>query len=229
MRPRVLVGASFLAAAAVAFNNLRPPLGGAAYVGVNLFVGVVIGFLVLVWFKSDAGELGLRGNRPEIVLKSGLASMLLVAPLFVLVMFESSAHWVADDRAAGLSVPAVVWHAVIRIPLGTALFEEFVFRGVLFGIISRRGRMVGAIASSVSFGLWHIRPALGVVDANAHGADAAVVTLWVVAVVFVTSIAGMVFCWLRVKGGGIGAPVAFHAGINSLSLIAAAIAHEQIS
>jgi uncharacterized protein len=223
-----LLGAFLLAAALVALNNLRPGLGGVRYMGVNLLVGGILGLISIALLASDSLELGLRGNRPRVVAAAGSAAVILVAPLFLLAAFEPTARWIADDRVAGLDSSDLAFHALIRIPVGTALFEEFVFRGALFGLLSRRGQLFGAVASSVPFGLWHIRPTLNVIDANAPDAGALSAGVAVTAAVLMTTTAGLAFCWLRVKGRGIAAPVALHAGLNSLALLAAALAHRQL-
>jgi membrane protease YdiL (CAAX protease family) len=56
----------------------------------------------------------------------------------------------------------------------------------------------------------------------------ALVGLFVTGAVAITAAAGLAFWWFRIKGRGIWAPVAFHAGVNSLSLVVAAIAHRQL-
>jgi membrane protease YdiL (CAAX protease family) len=223
------MGAFVLAAALVAYNNLRPELHGATYVTVNLLVGVVLGTIALGLLRSDPRELGIAGNLSGVAVKTGVATMVLVAPLYVLALYEPSAQLIADERVAELSAWHVAFQALVRIPLGTALFEEFAFRGVLYGVFSRRGFLFAAVASSVPFGLWHIRPTLEVIDANAPDAHAAIVGLLVLAAVMVTAGAGLGFCWLRTRGGGIWAPTVLHAGINSLALVAAAIAHGQLA
>jgi CAAX protease family protein len=223
------MGAFVLAAALVAYNTLRPELHGATYVTVNLTVGVVLGVIALRLLRSNPRELGIEGNSSRVAAMAGVASVVLVAPLYVLALLEPTAQLIADERVAELSDSQVAFQALIRIPLGTALFEEFAFRGVLFGVFSRRGFLFGAVASSVPFGLWHIRPALEVVDANAPDAHASLVGLLVVSAVVVTAAAGVGFCWLRRIGGGILAPTVLHAGVNSLSLVASAIAHARLA
>ena len=196
--------------------------------GVNLLVGGIVAMTSIALLGSDPSELGLTGNRPRIVAAAGAAAVILVAPLLLLAAFEPTARLVADDRAANLDASDLAFHALVRIPLGTALFEEFVFRGALFGLLSRRGHLFGAIASSVPFGLWHIRPTFAVIDANAPDADVISAGVAVSAAVLITTAAGMAFCWLRVKGRGIAAPFVLHAGLNSLALVAAGLAHRQL-
>jgi hypothetical protein len=51
----------------------------------------------------------------------------------------------------------LAWQVLIRIPVGTALFEETMFRGVLYGAWRRTMRWwQAAILSSVAFALWHV-------------------------------------------------------------------------
>jgi membrane protease YdiL (CAAX protease family) len=194
-------------------------------VTVNLTVGSLLGVVAVGVFGSSPRELGFHASRWGVVAAAGAAAVALAAPLYLLALFESSASLVADERAADLSASEVAFEALVRIPFGTALFEEFAFRGVLFGLFARRGKFFGTIASSAAFGLWHIRPTIEVVDANALHAQAQLVTLLVVGAVVVTGVAGLAFCWLRIRGGGIWAPAVLHAAVNSLSLVAAVVAH----
>ena len=112
----------------------------------------------------------------------------------------------------------MLYQVLLRIPIGTALFEELAFRGVLFGMLARRGSIRGAaVGSSLLFGLWHVAPTLAALDTNAAGdlgkgsfTMAAVVTGGVAA----TALAGMGFVWLRLRGGSLVTPVVVHAAFN---------------
>jgi membrane protease YdiL (CAAX protease family) len=214
-----------LAGALVAYNNFRPELGPVSYVGVNSLVGIALGGIALAPLHSNARELGLVGNRPRVVLAVGSAAVAVALPLFALAVSDSTAHFVADERAAGLDGAQIAFQALIRIPIGTALFEEFAFRGVLLGLFSRRGRVFGVVASSVAFGLWHMRPTVEVIEANSSETSVWATTALVGAAVVATGLAGAALCWLRRRGGGVAAPWAFHAVMNSLALVAATIAH----
>jgi membrane protease YdiL (CAAX protease family) len=218
-----------VAGALVAYNNFRPELGPVSYVGVNSLLGFALGGIALGPLRSNTRELGLAGNRPRVVLAAGSAAVAVALPLFVLAAFDSTARFVADERAAGLDGRQIAFQALIRIPIGTALFEEFAFRGVLLGLFSRRGTLFGTVASSIAFGLWHIRPTVEAIEANTSTASAAATAAIVMAAVVITGVAGTALCWLRVRGGGIAAPWVFHAVLNSLSLVAATIAHRNAS
>jgi uncharacterized protein len=126
-----------------------------------------------------------------------------------------------DERvAAGGDVATLLHEALLAIPIGTVVFEEVAFRGVLLALLARRLSMRGAVVvSSVLFGLWHIRPTLGAAEANDLGglATTGVVLLAVVA----TTVAGGIFCALRLHSGHVVAPVLVHLAINDTSYVLA--------
>lgn len=119
----------------------------------------------------------------------------------------------------------LAYESVVRIPLSTALTEEVLFRGVLFGLFMHSyGALLGAIYSSVVFGVWHILPSQQ--GLQNRGGDAVIInrttrSFYALANVVSTSIAGMLFCWLRVLAGSILAPWLVHWTINSAALLAA--------
>ena len=129
----------------------------------------------------------------------------------------------ADRRATGISGLGLAYETLIRIPLGTALFEEVAFRGVLLAAAADRWSLVSAVVvSSVVFGLWHIGPGLVTLRLNEPGLSVAGQILGVAAMVGVTTVAGVVFCWLRIVSGSLLAPIVAHWSTNALGLLAAA-------
>jgi membrane protease YdiL (CAAX protease family) len=71
------------------------------------------------------------------------------------------------DRRAALAPRELAWQTLVRIPVGTAAFEELAFRGVLYGLLHRAGgKRVALAGSSVAFGLWHVGPALAALRLN---------------------------------------------------------------
>jgi uncharacterized protein len=205
-------------------NNLLAP---GAYV---LTCVVAAGLLLLVARRDGCGwsELGLgrASLRPGLRWSAALVAVVL-AGMAVAVALPVTRPAFVDARAAGLSGAAVLWRALVRIPLGTALLEEVAFRGVLYALLARRyGLWPAGVASSLLFGLWHVLPSLGLRDANAVvgglfgegplGAAAAVV-----AAVAGTAAAGVVFCELRRRSGSLLAPFALHSALNGASLAVA--------
>jgi uncharacterized protein len=201
-------------------------LGDRFYVGRNL----LLTFLLLVLARAvglTTSDLGLgridlaRGRR------WGLAAVAVVAVVLGLAVgvadrFQPVAALLGDQRAS-LPSAEVAYQAAVRIPLGTALFEEVAFRGVLLALFVRTmGIWRATVTSSVVFGLWHVAPAIvalrinGVVPASAGGVGA------VVSTVLVTTVAGVLFCLLRWRSGSLLAPVLAHWATNALGLVAAA-------
>jgi uncharacterized protein len=175
------------------------------------------------WSELGLGRASLRpGLRWSAVLVGAVLAGVAVAAALPVARpaFE-------DARAAGLSGAAVLWRALVRIPLGTALLEEVAFRGVLYALLARRYGLRWAVAaSSLLFGLWHVLPSLELRNANAVvgglfgpgplGAAAAVA-----GAVAGTAAAGVAFCELRRRSGSLLAPFALHWSLNGASLAVA--------
>ena len=127
-----------------------------------------------------------------------------------------------DQRIASLDGREVAYQALIRIPVGTALWEEIAFRGVLQAALRRVMSDTAAIVvTSGVFGAWHIRPTLQALRANGlagrRGRAAAGVTAGVVA----TTADGVLFSWLRERSGSLTAPILLHVATNSGGLVTA--------
>jgi membrane protease YdiL (CAAX protease family) len=118
--------------------------------------------------------------------------------------------------------------AFLLIPLGTVLFEEVAFRGVLWALLRRwRGTRTATAVSSALFGLWHVLPSLGLAGDNeaigstvGKGSTGQVVA--VLGTVAFTGLAGVVFCELRRRSGSLLAPAGLHWATNGLGVLAAA-------
>lgn len=152
------------------------------------------------------------------VAAAGVAAVVLAAG----VAIPSLRPLFADQRVAGLGPGLLAYRTLIRIPLGTALLEEFAFRGVLFGAWRRiAGPLQAAAGSSVIFGLWHLRPANDLLDLNnlALVTDTRVAALG--AAILGATIAGFIFCLLRIRSRSLLAPFIAHAAVNSMAILAA--------
>jgi membrane protease YdiL (CAAX protease family) len=148
---------------------------------------------------------------------------LIAAGVFASLALPGARSFFVDDRAAGLGVGGLAYQALVRIPLGTALGEELLFRGVALGVGLRRWSLGVAVAgSSALFGLWHILPALDSHSSN-NVATEVPAPLLVLATVGITGLAGVAFSWLRIWTGHVAAPIVAHAALNSSALVAAAV------
>ena len=108
----------------------------------------------------------------------------------------------------------------------TAIPEEFAFRGVLLGSALRLwGPWRASLITSALFGLWHIEPTLHTMSDNRAVAGASATAggqiLLVLGSIAVTFLAGLVFCWLRLRSRSLIAPVMAHAATNGLALAVA--------
>ena len=127
-----------------------------------------------------------------------------------------------DKRIAALDGCGAAYQALIRIPVGTALWEEIAFRGVLQAALCRVMPRTTAIAvTSCAFGVWHIRPTLQGLRANGLAGTRGRALAGVTAGVAVTTAGGALFSWLRERSGSLTAPILLHVTTNSGGLVTA--------
>jgi membrane protease YdiL (CAAX protease family) len=169
-----------------------------------------------------AEDLGLgRGRR----LPGRLGSLLAAATAagWLVAAAVPSARPVLDDkRISGLDGRDVAYQTLIRIPVGTAAWEEIAFRGVLQAMLRRVMSEPTAIAvTSGVFGLWHIRPTAGALRVNGLADGRGQAVTGVAAGVALTAAGGAALSWLRARSGRLAAPAALHIAINCGGLAAA--------
>jgi uncharacterized protein len=223
--PLLVGGAVALIAWNAALNLV--PFPPAAYVPANLaLTGAAL------WAARRGGlsweEVGL-GRRQGRGLVLGLGVAAAVGLGLLLTRDAAVAAPLLDDaRAAGLAGWALLYGAAIRIPFGTAVPEEVIFRGVLHGTLERRTGSWWRAAgwSSVVFGLWHIGPTIVLARVNGLDGSPWQVAGVVAGAVVATTAAGIGFSLLRRWGGGVLAPVLAHSATNGLGLLAAASAQQ---
>ncbi len=127
-----------------------------------------------------------------------------------------------DERARGGGTRHVLFETLVRIPLGTALPEEVIFRGSLLGLFTQRhSPAVAASMSSILFGAWHVLPTLRTLPLNPAGARAKRTGGAVLAAVTSTALAGYGLAWLRFRSGSLAAPAVAHAALNAAAYLAA--------
>jgi len=119
-----------------------------------------------------------------------------------------------DDDRANISMAELLVRVIVIIPIGTALAEELMFRGVIFGLLIKM-RAPAILVSSALFGLWHLLPA-GLDQGNGDQTLANIATTFAA-----TFGAGLFFGWLRLRSASLLAPVLAHIGTNSGALITA--------
>ena len=119
-----------------------------------------------------------------------------------------------DKRVTTLDGPGLAYQVAFRIPVGTVLWEEIAFRGVLQAALRRvMPEPAAIVVASGVFGIWHIRPTAAALRVNQLAGDrlfAARVTAGVAA----TAAGGALFSWLRARSGSLAAPVLLHLTTN---------------
>lgn len=216
-----------IAAALVTYNTVtnRRPTRQATYIGRNLVTGVLL-VGVARWSGLSWGDLGLDVADAARGWRWGGSAALVVALVtgvaWLLAGRVPAATRLLSDRRADLSPRALAFHVLVRIPVGTAAFEEMAFRGALLAVFLAVTPTAGAVAaSSIVFGLWHVAPTRRTLDINGVR-DPGDRRREVAAAVLVTSIGGAVLCLLRLGSGSVLAPVLAHAAVNGTGLVAAA-------
>ena len=169
-------------------------------------------------------DLGLDQSRLRRSLKVGLlVGALVLLPLFLLIIVPGvSGNDTATSRLTDASVGGLIYETAVRIPLGTALFEELLFRGLLYGAFLRVSGHRGAIlGSSAVFGVWHVRPTHELLTETGTLTAEWAMGLAIAGVVVATFAGGLLFGWLRYKTGHVAGGIVAHGLINSLSATAA--------
>jgi membrane protease YdiL (CAAX protease family) len=202
-----------------------------AVAGAHLAVGLGLAACLGVIARAQgltAAELGLARSGWPRGLRWGGAAAALVAAAYALGLLVAPLRHALPDGQGDLG-PGTLWAVLVVVPLGTVLPEELAFRGLLLALLRRRhNTRTATLVSSALFGLWHVLASLGGGAANAMiagavGGDAAGTTARVVVTVLFTSLAGVVLCWLRLRGGSLLAPALAHWTVNGLGVIVASL------
>ncbi len=182
--------------------------------GVHLLANMAMaGVIVAIGRAAGLGceELRLIRDRALPGLRLGAIALVVVAAVVTLAALVADPVDLAGSMVE-LSAGDMWWRVLVAIPLGTVLFEELAFRGVLAALLVRLlGARRALWCAAALFGLWHIAPALS--DDRGAGWSA------VVGTVIGTAVAGAVFEWLARRSRSLLAPMVAHWATNGLSLL----------
>jgi membrane protease YdiL (CAAX protease family) len=169
-----------------------------------------------------AADLGLgRGTWRPGRLGSGLPAA-TAAGWLVAAAVPATRPLLNDKRISSLDGRGLAYQVAFRIPVGTVLWEEIAFRGVLQAALRRVLPEPAAIAvTSGVFGVWHIRPTAAALRVNGLAGDRGQVRARVAAGVAASAGAGVLFSWLRARSGSLAAPVLLHLATNCVGLVVA--------
>jgi uncharacterized protein len=200
---------------------------------VHVVTGPLAALLLLVLARV-AGltwqELGLGRQTLVRGLQVSLVAAVVVAMVYSAGVAIPVTRGAFRDARYRLGLKAVLYTALVAIPLGTVLFEEVAFRGVLWGLLARDvGVPAATVLSACLFGIWHVLPALdlarthiSVKGSSTVAADRRRVTVTVLATIAFTTLAGIIFAELRRRSGSLVAPIGLHWATNGLGVLAAA-------
>jgi membrane protease YdiL (CAAX protease family) len=216
VRPDVWV-ATGLSALVLAYGNsistVDPDVRERFLLWSNLaFLALLLGIAV-PWARLSWDELGLRWGAVRSSAAWGAAiSVVAMLP----VAFIAIAPLVTGDpiEAEGISERSageLAYFLGFRQPLGTALFEEMTFRGVLYGAWQRvGGARTAVLASAGVFAAWHlVITSRTVAESGVVGAPPAVAAGVVVSLAGLF-VGGLIFGWLRWRTGSIAAAAVAH-------------------
>jgi membrane protease YdiL (CAAX protease family) len=213
-------GAILLAAWLVLYGNAIawPPLPAWVVFAANLLVG----FLAVTAARRrdySLAELGLSAAGWQRGWKLGLGlGVIVVAAIAILTgpLYQLE----PDPAVRGMPLVVLAWQVLIRIPVGTALFEETMFRGLLYASWHRvAGWPWAALWSSVAFAFWHVVVELHRQERLGHrwGGDA--FTAAIPTLLFLFAV-GLLFCLLRRRTHGVVAPAIVHWSANAAAAVA---------
>lgn len=191
--------------------HLAPPRLRDPVVSVGIAAAGIAG---AVWlFRSVDPARGLAAAVPWTLATVALC----LALVGVARVSDRVAGWITDQRMAAMGRTEFWVHVLVRIPVFTVLTEEVLFRGVIWALLDRMGGdAVAWVGSSVAFGLGHVVVARQQAMREGHHQGR-----WIVATVVATGGAGLFLGWLRLRTGGIWAPVGVHAAVNMVLAVGA--------
>lgn len=211
-RPRLalLAAVALLAVSNVVSNRVWPQ----GYLAWNL---AMTGVLLLVARAAGLtpADLGLGGERLRRGLVLGGVAAAVVGLAYAAALTVPTTRAAFVDARGATPLAAVLFVALVRIPLGTVVLEELAFRGVLPALVGG-GWWRATLVSSGLFGLWHVLPAMG---SPAAVSDTLGTAGAVVGTVAFTAGAGVLFrAWQRWSGHLV-TPMLLHAAANSLGAL----------
>lgn len=186
----------------------------------NLLTVPLLLAAVSLAYRGRWQALGLGRQRLGRTLGLGMAvgaamALPAVAAFAVPPFMDEPLRW---QVAAEMSAQDAAFRLLLHLTIGTALFEELLFRGVLWDLFVRaRGTAVAWLATSAVFALWHV--VLTVQSVSQTNVPPYLAPLAVVLGLLGVFGGGLVFGTLRVTSG-LPAAVVAHWAVDALLLAA---------
>jgi membrane protease YdiL (CAAX protease family) len=188
-----------------------------------------LGLLLLLllwarWAGFTFSELGLAGAQVRVSALWGIALGLVLA--LPPVAFIALAPFVTGEPVqAGdindLSGSEMALRLAFRVPVGTALFEEVAFRGVLYASWLRATNLRRTVlVTGIVFALWHGVISFQSVSQSEVVEGAPLIALGYLASLLGLFVGGAAFALLRWRTGGVAGPFFFHWIVVALMTLA---------
>lgn len=179
-----------------------------------VIVNVGVAVLLVLWAVTVMGlapsELGLsKDTLRRSLLLGGLVGLIAPALAFGLAEWDTFREMPWWGEFA-LTPQFLLYRVAFRIPLGTAVFEEVAFRGVLYGMLMREGKGTAIWLSSALFGLYHVALTVRVIDSSGLPLSRVQVIALVAGSAVVTFLIGLIFAVVRYKSRNVAGPVVTH-------------------
>jgi membrane protease YdiL (CAAX protease family) len=166
------------------------------------------------WVGFSLSDLGLAGAQVRIGALWGIAfGVVLALPpvAFIALTPFVTGEPVQAGEINDLSSPAMAFRLAFRVPVGTALFEEVAFRGILYACWLRASDLRRTVlATGVVFAFWHTVITFRSVT-NAEVVESVpLIALGYLAALLGLFVGGAAFALLRWRAGGVAGPFFVH-------------------
>jgi membrane protease YdiL (CAAX protease family) len=173
--------------------------------------------LLLLWARWAGfalAELGLAGAQARTSALWGIALGLVLAlpPVaFIALAPLVTGEPVQAGEINGLSGSEMALRLAFRIPVGTALFEEVAFRGLLYASWLRATDLRRTVlGTGIVFALWHVVITFKSVAESEVVEAAPLIALGYLGSMLGLFVGGAAFALLRWRTGGVAGPFFFH-------------------
>jgi len=205
-----------LAAVLLLYGNLsaleeRPPANLDLWGNLAL-LAAVLGWLVRRGYCVAELGLGRAGLGKGLAVGAAGGAALAAVPVgFILLAPLLTGDPIANEGITSLSGAGLFWRLAVRVPLGTAFFEEATFRGALYAALFRWGGVRAALfGTSAIFTFWHVAVSSLTVAESGLANQPALIFSGVLLSLVGVFVGGLIFAALRWRTGGIAAAATLH-------------------
>lgn len=195
------------------------------YVAGNLLMsGVLIGITGVSGVAPSEMGLSLRLERRALRTAAIISALVLGGSASALA-HPRSRKLLRDERSRDSSSGVIAYKSLVRFPIGTALFEEATFRGVLPALTGRSNAEGDLLAAGI-FGLWHVIPTARALAGSPLSRDMTLAdrAIAVMAGCAATMAAGLGLSWLRRCSRSLVLPWLVHSAFNTITYLAGVLA-----